>query len=198
VSDSTQLAEALKQAVAAVDEAKVPKDLREIAFKAALSGMNVGTSEDQEINPIPPDGGGGNAGGSGDQSFGDLIDKLARKLKCDLESAKLVFEFDEDDAHLLIAASDLDSKSAVAQQEVALLVLAARQGSGTEEWTNAKVIRDMAQHLGVYESNHSTYVGELKGRRVRIKGKGPSRELKLNQPGFEEAAALVSRLTEST
>jgi hypothetical protein len=194
-----QLVEAFKRAVATVDEAKVPKDLREIAFKAALAGMNVSTGEDQKVT-LPSsisDGGGGDAENGGGDS-GDLIDKLARKLKCDLDATKLAFEFDEGDAHLLVAASDLDSKSAAAQQEVALLTLAARQGSGMEEWTSAKVIRDMAQNLGVYESNHSTYVGELKGRRVRIKGKGQGRELKLNQPGFEEAAALVSRLAEST
>jgi hypothetical protein len=161
--------------------------------------MNVGISDDSGIappKPAPPESGGdtGNSGGAS----GGLIDKLARKLKCDLDVTKLAFEFDDGDVHLLVAASDLDSKSATAQQEVALLVLAARQGSGMEEWTSAKVIRDVAQNLGVYESNHSTYVGELKGRRVRIKGKGPSRELKLNQPGFEDAAALVSRLADSS
>ncbi len=56
----------------------------------------------------------------------------------------------------------------------------------------------MAHDLGAYEKNHSTHVGALKGPRVRIRGKGQSRELKLNQPGYEAATEIIVRLSEPT
>jgi hypothetical protein len=43
---SQKVVEALEKAVAAVDKAKVPKDLREIAFKAALA--------DASFREVPP------------------------------------------------------------------------------------------------------------------------------------------------
>jgi hypothetical protein len=186
-----QLVESLSNAVAALDEAKVPKDLREVAFKAALAGLNI-KSENGDETPLAVPTPSGDAGGSADH-FG----KIAKKLKVDAAAVERVFDFDDGDVHLLIGHTDLNSTRSEAQKEVALLVVAARQGAGLEDWTSTEEVRNAANDLGVYDKAFASRVETLKGGRMRMRGKGRSRELKMNQPGFEEAAALVSRLVET-
>jgi hypothetical protein len=191
------IVDALKRAVAAVEEAGVPEDLREEAFRAALAS--------EGLQPAPAASG---AVGKGDSSpvgegppsdASEPLQKIAKKLKLDPALVGRIFEIDGDTVHLLVSTSDLDSKASVSQQEITLLVIAARQAAGLDdELTHVKEVREIAKEFGVFDSNFSGNITPLKGSRIRFTGSAATRQFKMNQPGFEAAAAIVKRLAEQS
>lgn len=187
------MVDALEQAVAAIDAAKVPSDLREIAFKAVLAEVGLDSSEGKE------DSASVRAGRVTDQagtSSNGVLAAVAAKLGVDESQAAQVFDVDDDGIHLTIQRSRLDAKQKVAQQEIARLVVAARQAGGMEEWTPIGLVIDAAHDRGVHDSNFSRNVGALDGDGIRFRGAKTKRELKMNQVGFEKAAKVVGRITE--
>jgi hypothetical protein len=80
-------------------------------------------------------------------------------------------------------------------QEVAYLVAAGRQAIGLEEFTGWKTIRDVCENRGVLDSsNFGLAMGKLDGEGLRIRGKGSTRELKVNAAGYEKAGAIITRM----
>jgi hypothetical protein len=123
-------------------------------------------------------------------------DGLAGSLKLSSDVVSQVFDIDDEGVHLVIQRSQLDGTKKTAQQEVAFLILAARRAVLGEEWTPIKVIADLAQEMGVHDSNFSKGISAIKGDGVRIRGVKSKRELKINQVGIENAAKIVTRITE--
>jgi hypothetical protein len=190
----SNVVETLEMAVAAVEAAKVPKDLREVAFKAALGAIGlVPTGEDggsaREASFIRAGDGGRESAGEGSP-----LASIAGKVKRGVEAVEQVFDIDDEGVHLLPGRSDLNEVQATAQQEVALLVLTGWQGAGKEEWTKISRVRDAANDLGVMDRAFASRIEKMRGP-VRMKGDARNRELKLNSPGFEAAAILIDRIT---
>ncbi len=183
--------EALKAALAVLDEADVPEDLREVAFNRLL---------DQYLGAPRPQGGGGDTRipvPPISTNQGSAIGKIATKLDIDQAVIEQVFDEDEDGVHLNISRFRLDNQKKTAAQEVARLVAAGRQASEQEEWTSLAVIGEVADSLDVKDSNFSKHMTAMKGDGLRIRGTGGQREAKVNAVGFEAASSIVRRVTES-
>jgi hypothetical protein len=189
---SPDIVEALKRAVAAVEAAGVPDDLREAAFKAALGDVPVAATQQSSASSSAGPPSAGNQAAKGSSAA------LAQSLKIDIEAVDQIYDVDEDGVHLVIQRSRLDETKKKAQQEIAYLALAARRVILSEEWTPIGVIADLAQEMGVHDSNFSKGIAAIGGDGVRIKGDKSRRELKINQVGLERASAIIARITEST
>jgi hypothetical protein len=183
---------ALEAAVAAVKEAKVPKDLRVAAFNAAFYGSNSVPAE----NPKAPARAPAQSPSVEDES--DRIGMIAQKLEVDSAPVSLVYDVDEDGVHLTVKRDSLSSTNKVAQQEVTYLLVAARQAIGLEEWTSTKTVLEATHDRGVHDTNVSKAITALDGDGFRFRGPKSKREMKINAVGFSKAAAIVKRLTEAS
>lgn len=187
--------DALKAAVAAVEEAGVPEDLREPAFRAVLAskGLTTGT---KEAPGLTNEGQGPGEGSAHDGASDELV-RIGKKLKLPAELVGRIFEVEDQAVHLLVSRSDLDDKVITAQQEITLLVLAARQAAGVDaEMTAVEDVRAVLSDFGVLDRNFSSNIASLKGGQVRFSGSAQKRQFKVNQPGYEAAADIVKRLTD--
>ncbi len=167
---------------------KFPKDLREVAFNAALGGPAQGPSlpPGTPLQPPPPP-----------VDSSDGVGKIAAKLELDVAKVGLVFDVDEDGLHLTVKRDLLSDQIKVAQQEVAFLTVAGETALGNE-WTPLKVVSEAAEDRGVRDTNFAKWVGQLDGDGLRFKGKPKSREVKINAVGFSKAAEIVKRLTDES
>lgn len=178
--------------MAAVKEAKVPKDLRVAAFNAAFYGSNSIPAESPQAPAQAP------ASSPPMEDESDPIGTIAQKLEMDSSSVGLVYDVDEDGVHLTMKRDSLSSTNKVAQQEVTYLVVAARQAIGLEEWTSTKTVLEATHDRGVHDTNVSKAITALDGDGFRFRGPKSKREMKINAVGFSKAAAIVKRLTEAS
>ncbi|MCL4078435.1 hypothetical protein MX659_02300 [Coriobacteriia bacterium Es71-Z0120] len=188
---ATILAEALK----AVETAKVPKELQQVAFEKAveiLSGQSApaaapahGTASGAPAGMVAPAVEGGT----------DSIGRIATKLGIDRESAERVFHIEDDDLKLVLPSSKLASPKKTATEEIALLVVAGRQASGLDqETTDADKIRTVAEHYRKYDPpNFSRTIKDMRDLFI-VRENGRKKMIKMTQPGWEAAQQLVSRI----
>ena len=189
---SAKIVAALEAAVEAVKAAKVPKDLREVAFNAVFYGQAAtpaGPTEAPKPLSEPQTQ-------PGEQA--DAVGKIAAKLELDVEMVSRVYEVDEDGVHLTIKPNSLSSTKKFAQQEVACLLVAGRQAIGLEEWTPTRTVIEATHDRGVHDTNVSKAVGSLDGDGFRFHGPKAKREMKISAVGYSKAAEIVKRLTESS
>jgi hypothetical protein len=188
------LSNSLRAALAALDEAGVPDELREIAFGRALDATLGGFQGSVPSGRLEQPG----AGGAGIESpRGDgSLSGLAQRLGIELAAAEAIYDVDEEGLHLVIAPSKLDTSVTAAMEQIARLVVAGRQAVGVDdEWTPIGVVRAACENRGRYSrGNFSTYVSKLDGDGFRIRGTGTSREFKANAAGFESTGHLATRL----
>lgn len=182
--------EALKATVAALDEANVPDELREVAFTAILSSY-LGTTPPKPPDAFTPDD---SEGGSDDDS---ALGKIAALLKADVSAIERVFDVDEDGVHILASRTTLASSKQEAQRQITYLVAAAERASGSE-WTESKSVRAACDDRGVLDGNFSASVEALRGEGVRINGTGQAKKFKLNNVGVEKATEIVKEITGSS
>ncbi|HEU5105013.1 MAG TPA: hypothetical protein VFU11_04155 [Solirubrobacterales bacterium] len=187
--------ERLRTAVAAVDEAKVPKDLRVAAFTAVLAGLPIRPPQN---DPKGSDGirPGGDVQPRGDTSKG--LGQIADKLEIGEAQAGIVYDVDEDGVHVTVKRASLNKTKKLAQQEVTYLVVAGRQATGLEEWTPTKVAIETTHDRGVHDTNVSKAISALDGDGIRFRGTGSKREIKMNAVGFAKAGEIVKRLAEAS
>lgn len=121
--------------------------------------------------------------------------RLSAKVKVPEAALLDVFGFNEDGVALHVTSTKIASTKSKATQEVALLITAARQGSGLDEgWTSANHVREALQHYKKYDqSNFSANLKALKDA-FNSRGNGPAMELRLTQPGWETAIEVVQRI----
>jgi hypothetical protein len=182
-----ELTEALRRALSAVEEADVPDDLRDKAFEKAFDwltresgGPAVSSNIQRDLEVRTP-------------SIGPLR-QLANKLGLDPAVIEDVFYEEDGEIGIGIAASRLDRSKSGGTRQLALLVAAARQGSGQEEWTSSPEIRRVCADYGRFDSaNFATTIRSM-GTVFSYRGKGHSLEIRLTRPGMEQASALVGEL----
>lgn len=120
---------------------------------------------------------------------------LATYLSVPTRAVDDVFFWDGDAPIPGMSSSALDSRKAAATKQLALLIAAARQGLGLEEWTGVDFVRRACIDFGRYdESNFAAAINEMSDSFL-IRGRGRQRVLRLRRPGVEKAARLVRDLT---
>lgn len=188
---------ALKEILEDLDAANVPPDLREVAFTL---GMNVllGTtsSPPAQTEPLPVRQ--LDAPALGTAPTGDSpAAKLAARLAVSYDDITEVFGFGEKGPELIVGSGKIPTQAAAAAKDIAILIAAARQGTALEEWTAFSDIRDACSQYGRLDSNN--FATTMKELDAYFSFRSPSprrREVKLNRPGWEKAAASVRRLVE--
>src|SRR5438105_3308200 len=177
-----------------VRAAGLPPHLETAAFEKALELLSRrteihSTASDRVIQTLP-------AVAATIDSSGSPTTRIAQKLGLDEVVVREVFEPQDDGGiELIISPSRLSEKKRPATHQLAVLIAGSRQLGGLEEWTAAKHIRDACQNFGKFDgSNFSDYLKEL-DRFFGFKGKGPSREVKLNRAGWGELKSIIVSLT---
>jgi hypothetical protein len=186
-SNMKQVEEVLRQAAEAVANAGIPDDLRAAAFERAVELIAGTTPTDQA--GAPP------SSARGPEVAGTPIETIATKLKLDTELVGEAFHVDDNgELRLSFGPSKLEHQKSKATKQIALLLAAGRQGSGQEEWTETRTIRDAVQDFGKHDqANFATTITEMDDF-FSMSGSGQSRKVKLNRTGFEEASKLIQQI----
>ncbi|MBJ7353473.1 MAG: hypothetical protein JHC98_01485 [Thermoleophilaceae bacterium] len=185
------LTDAIKEATSALEESNVPEDLREVAFSKALDSL-LGLSTNANHSAAPT------ASTQSSKVESDLdapMAAIATRLRIPDDVVSRVFDVDDDGVHLIPPRSAFAGQKKKATQEVALLIAAARQAAGIEDWTEVAEIRKVAEKKGVLDSgNFASQMSDLDGHGLRLRGERSKRELKMNDAGYESAGLLAAEL----
>lgn len=176
----------IMEIVKALDEAKVPDDLRVAAFEKAFDAMMQASG--LQAAPAPSKG---VAQREAAELEGPSLRAIATRLDLDPELVEELYYADGDSLGLALASSRLHPKKAAATQEIALLVAAGRQAGGWDEWTPAGRIRDVARDYGRYDQANFASTIKRMGDVFSFRGRGRDLDVRLTRPGYERAAALA-------
>jgi len=187
VSDLNEVTRILQQAADLVAKANLPAALQGVAFDKAVDLIaGVATIGDGPAKKQVQTG--------AVSDSGDALDKIATKLDLKRELIHETFEATNGSVTLTIARSKLAEHKTKGTKQIALLVSAARQAAGIEEWTETKTIRAFADDYGKYDSpNFAAAIAEL-GDFFSFSGSGANRKLRMRRAGFEEAASLIKKI----
>jgi hypothetical protein len=186
----------LRQAVAAVEESGVPREWRELAFAKAVDllardsgpaeGSGIGSGPLRVVPATPPETEVG-----GDQT---ILGKIATKLRLPLEVVNEVYHDDDGTPDIIVSPTRFPSQKSRATKEIALLVAAARQAAGLDDFTSVDAIRPVVESFRRYDPpNFSTAISEMQTE-FNHRGAGRRKEVRVSRPGWEAAAALAGRL----
>lgn len=182
--------EILIRALEAVEEAKIPNELKPVAFSKAvdLFTNQVGTKKIQETQKLS-----GQTSTSIGASSG--TEGIAAKLKLPMETIASIYDFDDSKLNIHIVSSNLESSKKGGTQQLALLAVAARQASGLDEkYTDMNEIRQYCEDYKKYDSPN--FAKTIKGmeHEFNLSVKGNKRLIKMSQQGWEKASELVQSL----
>jgi hypothetical protein len=186
-----EIKDALSAARLAVENAGLPEAWGDIAFGEVLRSL-LGTQAVSAAPPVVAPGLGKPASGS---TAG--LGHLAARLGVSDSALADVFAVEDDNVSLYVASGKLPTTKSKATREVALLIVAARQGAGIDDsWTDVAHVRDALTQYNRYDaSNFSKYLRDT-GDVFNLRGK-PVQQLRLTRPGWEAAVELVKSLTGS-
>jgi len=183
------VSQAIKTAHQAVVEADLPPELHQVAFAQVLRHTLSGTAHRTVQHPDRP------KDYPEDVVRTPGLSRLAAKVGVGESALADIFEINGD-VTLHVASSRIDSVKSKATREIALLVAAARQGSGADDaWTATSHVRDAAQQYNRYDTNNFAAYLRKTGDVFNFRGKGSSLEVRLTKPGWEAATALIRSLT---
>jgi hypothetical protein len=193
VSTHDQVVDVLVKARAAVAEAGVEAELRQVAYAKAVELL--GSTGERTPAGAAPGGGMTTQVQAAPHRASSLIEALSTRLRLDADLLHDIYEERDGDVSLVVSKTMLPGAAtkAAAMRDVALLVAAGRQGAGQEEWTAFKRIREECEELGVLDRvNFATEVGKLG---MRAQGTQKAREVRLARHHFEQAAELVAQIS---
>lgn len=191
------VADILAEAIAAVNAADVPPELKEAAFSKAVDVImarhtaetsgQMETGESNHAAPAPPPR-------AAAITAGDLVGLIATRLRMDRETVAEVFDVADGKIDVIVPPRKLAPGKAPATKQLATLVAAARQGADIEEWTEADEIRRFVEDFKRYDSaNFASTLKEMDDI-FRIRQTGRKISVKLGRPGWNRAAELVATL----
>lgn len=183
--------ELLRQAVKAVEDAEVPDDLRVAAFERAVELLSGLASPGIALVPARSSA----AVSTASAVPGGLFDQAAQRLGVPREVLEDVFHTDGDEIGIGLAASRFDKSKSGGTRQLALLVAAARQAAGLEEWTSTGVIREVCRDYGKFDSANFASTIRGMGDVFNFRGRGHQLDVKLTRPGYERAGELLQGLT---
>jgi hypothetical protein len=176
-----KISEVLKKAVEEVNAADVPAEYKVVAFQKAVEMLHQANASIEPASVRAEEDTVGND---------DVLAKIAKKVGVDKELLYSIYDFD---GALIIDSPLLPSSKMSATREIALLVCAARQGSGQEIATGQQVIREVAEEYGRYDSPNFMKALKGLGNTVRKDGEGRQAQYRLTHPGWNEVKQLIER-----
>jgi len=183
----------LSGAVKAVTDAKVPDDLKSVAFEKAvdlLAGPVAPAAPSAAASAAAPAAAATSAAMA---AAGSAIDRLAARLRLPGEVIEAVYTENGDELEITVPPDRLAKSKSAGAREIALLVAAARQ-SGSDEATTMDQIRRVVEDYDRYDQpNFAAALAPMKGTFL-VSGPSRARTFKLTKPGWTAAAALVGRL----
>jgi len=188
-----KISDLLIQAQAAVDDAKISEDLRQVAFQQSVELLSREAGLAAVASPLR--GATHSAPGVNEVSEG-AVQKIERKVG--LPQALIGEVYAEDGqggADIVVGVGKLDSSTAAATKQLALLVCGARQLAEVEQWTSSKEIRKLCDHYGRFDPANFAKTLRTMDESFSFKGKGQQLEVRLHQRGIERLKALLATLT---
>lgn len=193
-SDVTAL---LASAVKAVNASGADGELREEAFRVAVALLSGGSVTSANVTPVAhsldpastPTGPGNNGQEAPDSD--DPLDLVARFTGCDSDVLHRVFAVQDGVPELKVPTKTLPSKKSQATADIALLVMAARQGAGVDDYTESETIRDATKAYSKFDSNNNASYLKPLDHFVLKQGAGVKTKRKLTKPGIEAAAEKI-------
>jgi hypothetical protein len=190
--DRNDVSNILANAVKAVDDAKVPDDLRAVAFERTLE-LLVGGVRPAPFTPAAPSGPAASTG-QASTGAGALMARLADRLQIARDLLETVYTEHEGKLVVSLPHGKLTKSKSTGAREIALLVCAAEQAA-SDEATPVESIRKVAKEYDKHDQpNFASALAELKGQTI-IGGATRARTYKLTKPGWSEVTKLVTRLT---
>jgi hypothetical protein len=119
---------------------------------------------------------------------------LARRLGREQPALEDIYDLSGNPPSLIVSVRKLDTSVSGATSQIALLVTAARQGSGADDWTQTAEIRTVCQEYSRFDSNNFAGTLTAMGEEFAFRGKGVSREVRLTRPGWERVSELLAEL----
>lgn len=191
--DEKAVTDLLKKAEAVVDAANLADDLRPRGFQAAVQLLSGGGIAAAPTPPAPAGAASVPGGGGSPASATGLLDRIATGMGIEPKEIRNLYEEAEGAPVLIVKSTKLPGSKAAGAHDIALLVMAARQLGGIDDYTEAAVLRDAAKRYGKFDQGnfgkHMTALDNL----ILTSGKGPSAKRKLTQPGVEAAAELAKK-----
>ena len=195
--DTEGVQELLAAAVAAVDQAGVPDDLRPTAYASAISLLTADralyvTGSHQEALPDELPRRLGSASGTDRvNATGSCLEKIAAGLGLPLHKVQRVYASKDGAPHLILSSKRLPKTKSAAAFDIALLEMAGRQLSQTDDYTEGQALRETVKRYGKFD--RSNFAGTMKSldNLILTIGKGAGAKRKLTQPGIDAAADLV-------
>lgn len=195
MADKETVEKILTQAREVVAAAEVPEALQPLAFEKAVD-LLAGTPHAPAAPGASANGAPADSGDGSSAPVDQRLAKIAQRLGVEASKLAYVYDLDDDDVTLIMPRSKLDATKAIATREVALLYAVARQAGGYDA-THTKVgdIKSKVDDMGVLDAgNFASQVKKIEG--MSVKGAtAQSREFKVTQHGYEEAAKVITRLT---
>lgn len=184
------LRRAFEEAQRIVDAAELSQDLRPLAFSRAIDYL-ISQSEDGRSSPSST-----SPQSVHDRGVEPQLSRIANRLGVPTSAVQEVYYDNDGDLALSVPSSRLAKNKATGTRQIALLVAAGRQAGGFDEsWTESRLIRDVCLHYGKFDPKNFGYAVSSMDDVFQIKGKGPNREIRVKQPGYERAGVLVAELT---
>lgn len=195
---SGQIEKELTQALASVEGASIPDDLRPVAFASAFwgareaSGAGVGP-------PAPPlvDAGPQSNASPNQDLEGEGLGRIAAKLDVTDEDVEFAFGLEGEKLDLQVPPSRLAPVLRDAVKQIIYLVAAGRQAAGLDTKTPAREIKAVCVERGKADTNFSRIVDQLHGEGLVVGGSGQGKTVRVNADGFERAGQIIKQLRTS-
>ena len=192
MNDSERISGILREAMKAVEDAKIDDDdMRQIAFREAIALAAAGQAPSAPSMTAPL---------SANESAikhktGDSIGAIASRLGISADEADRIFHVDVDSLELTAPVAALTSQKRAATQEIAFLVTAGRQAAGIDDLeTDAETVRSVCEHYKKLDSpNFSSTIRDLNGV-LTVREKGRKKYLKMTQPAWDKASEVAKRV----
>lgn len=178
----------LADAVKAVTDAKVPDDLKSVAFEKAVGLLAARitpqtaalSAEGETASAVPI-------------SVGPQLDRLAARLGLSNDVVERVFAEGREGLQVNVRPERLSRGKSAGARELAMLVAALHQAD-SDDSTPVDEIRRVVEEYGRYDQpNFASSLAAMKGPFL-VSGPSRARTFKLTRPGWQQAAALVKQL----
>ena len=182
-----KIEDVLREAAAAVDAAGLPDDLRGAAFTKAvdlIAGTQAPSAAEATGVPKPET----------KKTTSDALEMIASRFGIDLDFVDEAFAIEDDVPSLAVGRTKLANSDKGATEQIALLVAAARQAAGVEDWTESSVLREAAANYNRFDKNNLAYTVSSLEDDFSFSGKGQARRVKVRRDGFKNAGTLVKQI----
>lgn len=192
---SDQIENELTRALALVEGASIPDDLRPVAFASAFWGAREASLAGARPSAPPLVDAAPQGGASPTQNLeGEGLGRIAEKLGVTEEDVEFVFGFEGDNLALQVPPSRLAPVLRDAVKQIIYLVAAGRQASGLDTKTPAREIKAVCVERGKADTNFSRIVDQLHGEGLVVGGSGQGKTIRVNADGFERAGQVIKQL----